>query len=132
MVWLGGGVADHADRGSDGTLGDRRDPPAAVRGCGGRVAKSVRWGSSPLVHDRAVAHVRIVPRLGPLDLHLQNTNTNTNTNANANDLHLLVLDVHVVLRNGSVHCRVVLETEEAEAPSFLLLLVVHYHHLQRT
>lgn len=111
MVWLGGGVADHADRGSDGTLGDRRDPPAAVRGCGGRVAKSVRWGSSPLVHDRAVAHVRIVPRLGPLDLHL------------------LVLDVHVVLRNGSVHGSVVLETEEAEASSFLLLLVVHYHHL---
>jgi len=111
VVWLGGGVADHADRGSDGTLGDRRDPPAAVRGCGGRVAKSVRWGSSPLVHDRAVAHVRIVPRLGPLDLHL------------------LVLDVHVVLRNGSVHGSVVLETEEAEASSFLLLLVVHYHHL---
>ena len=114
MVWLGGGVADHADRGSDGTLGDRRDPPAAVRGCGGRVTKSVRWGSSPLVHDWSVAHVRIVPRLGPLDLHL------------------LVLDVHVVLRNGSVHGSVVLETEEAEAPSFLLLLVVHYHHLQRT
>ena len=114
MVWLGGGVADHADRGSDGTLGDWRDPPAAVRGCGGRVTKSVCWGSSPLVHDRAVAHVRIVPRLGPLDLHL------------------LVLDVHVVLRNGSVHCRVVLEAEEAEASSFLLLLVVHYHHLQRT
>jgi len=64
-----------------------------------------------LINDRPVGHIWIVPRLGPFDLHL------------------LVLDVHVVLRHGSVHSGVVLKAEEAKSSSLLLLLVIHDHHL---
>jgi len=64
-----------------------------------------------LIDDRPVGHVWIVPRLC------------------AFDLHLLVLDVHIVLSYGPIHSGIVLKAEEAESSSLLLLLVIHDHHL---
>ena len=111
MVWLGWAVTDHADGRSHCPLGNWWNTPATVRGGGGSMAKPVGGRSSPLIDDWPVGHIWIVPRLGPFDLHL------------------LVLDVHVVLRHGSVHSRVVLKTEETKSSSLLLLLVIHDHHL---
>jgi len=92
VVWLGWAVTDHADGRSHCPLGNWWNTPATVRGGGGSMAKPVGGRSSPLIDDWPVGHIWIVPRLGPFDLHL------------------LVLDVHVVLRHGSVHSRVVLKT----------------------
>ena len=111
MVWLGRAVADYTDRGSHCSLGHRRDTPATVRGGGGCVAKSIGGRSSPLIDDRPVGHIWIVPRLC------------------AFDLHLLVLDVHIVLSYGPIHSGIVLKAEEAESSSLLLLLVIHDDHL---
>jgi hypothetical protein len=75
------------------------------------VAKPIGGRSAPLIDDRPVSHIWIVPWFCPFDLHL------------------LVLDVHVVLRHGPIHSGIVLKAEEAKSSSLLLLLVVHDDHL---
>ena len=111
MVRLGWAVAHYADRRSHCPLGHRRHTPATIRGGGCSVAKPIGGRSAPLINDRPVSHIWIVPWLCPFDLHL------------------LVLDVHVVLRHGPIHSGIVLKAEEAKSSSLLLLLVVHDDHL---
>ena len=114
MVGLGWVVAHYTDRRSHCPLGHRRDTPATVRGGGGSVAKPIGGRSAPLIDDRPVGHIWIVPRLCSFDLHL------------------LVLDVHVVLRHSSIHSGIVLKAEETKSSSLLLLLVIHYDYLGDT
>ena len=111
MVRLGWAVAHYADRRSHCPLGHRRHTPATVRGGGCSVAKPIGGRSAPLIDDRPVSHIWIVPWFCPFDLHL------------------LVLDVHVVLRHSPIHSGIVLKAEEAKSSSLLLLLVVHDDHL---
>ena len=111
MVRLGRVVAHYADGRSHCPLGHRRDTPATVRGGGGSVPKPICGRSSPLIDDRPISHIWIVPRLC------------------AFYLHLLVLDVHVVLRHSPIYSGIVLKAEEAKSSSLFLLLVVHDDHL---
>jgi len=111
VVWLGWAVAHHADGRSNCPLGHWWNSPATVGGGGGSMSKPVGGWSAPLVNDWPVGHVGIVSRLCSFDLHL------------------LVLDVHIVLRHCSVNCGVVFKAQEAKSSSLLFLLVIHYDHL---
>jgi len=107
VVWLLRVV--HSDRWSCWWC--RWSTPATVsRGCWG-VAYPVSRRSSPLVNYWSVRNIRVVPWLSSFNLHL------------------FVLNVYIMFRHSLVHRTVIFKTEKAEPSCFLLLLVVHDHHL---
>jgi len=90
--------------------GRRGCSPAAVSRCCWGMVDPVSWGCTPLINNRAIRNIRIVPGLCSLYLHL------------------FILYINIMLRHCLIHGAVRLKTQESKPSGFLFLLVVHYDH----